>query len=190
MNKSELLFDIDYLISPLIEEKLNGLPLDEKIDLLFKLLDPVYNLSDDEVSDIEHHYAETVGCELDLDNTVTLEEDEKGLIKVYALCFFDFGKAKNLLNDICNIETKVDAISKANYEIKQECDRKKQIADERTIRILENLVFDDDKTVLANNTENGTKKSIKRRKFSTIENQINLINNSKAIAEAEKAEQA
>ncbi|MCD7905503.1 MAG: hypothetical protein LUG24_08055 [Clostridiales bacterium] len=114
---NEVLFDINFLISPIIEEKLNNISsLAEKLDLLFSLLDFYHaDFTHDEKMGIEYFYAEQSGSmDMQAVTSVTLTDDEKDFIKEYAACFSDFDGAKRLFNEICNEETKEKSIDEAS----------------------------------------------------------------------------
>ncbi len=175
--EEDILFDIDFLISPLIEQRLSGLSsLQEKIDILFVLLDYSYSdlFTDEEKIDIEHFYAESTGSMQPA--SVTLTKDEKDFIlNEYAVCFPDFDGIKHLISEICNSETKEKAIDDAVLRIEEEHDRRNRAAAEKRKKIFDSLSFNEDnsKDSSVESSADSTAKSpvsepMRRRKLNTI----------------------
>ncbi|MCD8214053.1 MAG: hypothetical protein LUC97_00135 [Clostridiales bacterium] len=174
-----VLFDIDCLISPSIKKKLDGVKLEEKIELLFRLLDYRFSgFSTDEIIEIEQFYIENTGND-DVDlKPYSLDKDDKDLIREYAALFPDYEDIKKIFNGLCNEITKEETANQSSCKIYDEYDRRKKAAADRRLKIIENLTFDDD-------TENTAEKSkekpkdenepIRRRSFDTILHQIDIV---------------
>lgn len=137
-----VLFNIDNLISPLILKEIEGLTLlSDKIKFLFKLLDYTFNFSPEYIDSVKYYYLERTGEKY---SPVYLDQDQQEFILEYAEYFNDYNEVKILLNGICNDITRDEAIASAQKRIADEKNRIKQELHDKSVKFLDELLFDDD----------------------------------------------
>lgn len=139
---SELLFNINNLISPKIQDKLNNcITLGEKAEILFRLTEFINHFSPDEVDEIKAYWLEKTGEQYE---DIYLTGDDKEFIREYLQCFPDLEKVKKLINGLCFTATYDECIAKAQYEMEQFKSEQLREALDKSKTLHTNLHFDDD----------------------------------------------
>lgn len=137
-----VLFNINNLISPTIKELLsNANSSEEKVNILFQLIDYNYNFSPEVINEIKSYYQEQSG---EIYKPVYLDIDSKDLIIEYAQ-YFDFNKVLKFINAITFDDTKEIAISNAISDIAEERKKIERKKFEEKNNIVDNLIFYDEK---------------------------------------------
>lgn len=139
---SELLFNINNLISPKMQERLdNCFTINEKAETLFRLTEFTSYFSAEEVDEIQAHWLQKTGEPYE---AVYLTEDDKEFIREFLQYFPDLEKVKNLINGICTSATYDDCIAKAQFEIEKKKTEQLREAFDKSKTIHTHLRFDDD----------------------------------------------
>lgn len=139
---SEVLFNINNLISPKIRDKLNNcITIIEKIEILFRLTEFISYFNPDEISEIKTYWLEKTG---EAFTAIYLTEDDKEFVREYSHYFPDLNKVKELINGLCNKLTYDDCIASAQAEMEQVRNEQLQEAIDKSQKIHTDLKFDDD----------------------------------------------
>jgi len=139
---SEILFNINNLISPKMQERLNNcFTINEKVEVLFRLTEFTTYFSAAEADEIQAYWFQKTGEPYE---AIYLTEDDKEFIREYLQYFPDLGKVKNIINGICTSATYDDCIAKAQFEIEKKKNEQLREALDKSKTIHTNLRFDDD----------------------------------------------
>lgn len=139
---SDILFNINNLISPSIKQKIEScITLGEKVEILFRLTEFTHYFLPAEVEEIRSYWFEKTGEQYE---DIYLTEDDKEFIREYLQCFPDFEKAKKLINGLCFTATYDECIAKAQYEMDKFKSEQLKEALEKSNTLRTHLRFDDD----------------------------------------------
>ncbi len=170
---SEILFNINNLISPSVEQKLdNCLTLGEKVEILFRLTEFTHYFLPVEADEIKNYWLEKTGEQYE---DVYLTEDDKEFIREYLQCFPDLEKVKKLINGLCFSATYDDCLAKAQYEMEQFKSKQIKEALEKSNTLRTNLRFDDDAAL----SSDKTKKQSLAERLAAARVKANAYNNSR-----------